>query len=330
MGNQQRWMLQLWITQIFLLAVMADSHGTWNCKELSKTVLGPNVTWTKLNCSGVVQRHWLPGVTHIGPIIVNIASALLSPDAASPKLRPQIAMTEIGLAKLHQLAGNASTPDFTPVAGVNGGYFFEVNRQDFLDDVCWGKDRRDALRNVSLTEPNSGIGDSLTLMNGKYMSSNCDKLGNSKPVVAILDYPPRFEKLKRGERAPPGTQWAIAAGPNLVSRDSGSTASRVDIEGDNVNILEHASNTGLALKGSQFMVVTMDGIDGCVEYKPTCGVNSWQFASFLLDHLEVETAMEMDQGGSTAMWVAGQPNNGIVSNPGVEERQLFNGIFIGV
>jgi exopolysaccharide biosynthesis protein len=43
----------------------------------------------------------------------------------------------------------------------------------------------------------------------------------------------------------------------------------------------------------------------------------------------VDSAMRMDGGGSTAMWVAGQPSEGIVSNPGRGERQIFNGIFIG-
>ena len=61
-------------------------------------------------------------------------------------------------------------------------------------------------------------------------------------------------------------------------------------------------------------------------------MDSRQFAHFLLDYLRVDTAMEMDQGGSTAMWVKGQASgtNGIVTNPTVAERELFNGVFIGV
>jgi len=324
------------VTAIVLLAsiAVAERHGMWTCTVLSSKTLAPNVQWVKRNCTGVVNRAKpFPGASHIGPVIVNVASALLSPHPDSPKLRPQIALTSMGLAKLHELAANATQggpAGFRPVAGVNGGYFFEVNRMDFLDDVCFGKLRRDALRNVSLADPNAGIGDGLTIMNGQYKSSNCDKAGNSKPVVALLDYPPRFMKLARAERAPQGTQWAIAAGPNLVSRDASTNISHVDIEGDNVNIIEHASNTGLAIRGDEFMLVAVDGMDGCVEYKPTCGVNAWQFASFMLDYLQAESAMEMDQGGSTAMWIEGQPNKGIVSNPGVHERPLFNGLFIGV
>ena len=141
-------------------------------------------------------------------------------------------------------------------------------------------------------------------------------------------------KLKRAGRLPAGVEWAIGAGPNLVSRNASSGVSRIDIEGDNINILERASNTALAIRShgdtaSEFLLVTFDGVDGCVEYGK-CGVNAWQFAAFLLDYLKVDSAMNMDQGGSTAMWIKGQPASGIVSNPGVAERLLFNGVFLGV
>ena len=321
----------------FAASAAENTIGNWSCEPLTNVTLAPRVFWVQQNCTGIVRRaapFW--GETNVGPVIVNMVSALLSADKDSPRLRPEIARTSLGLAKLHDLAATAAQPDFAPLAGVNGGYFFEVNREDFLDDVCFGKSRRDALANVSLSDPNTGIGDGLTIMRGRYVSSNCDKIGNSKPVAAVLDYPPRFVKMERAQRLPPGIEWAIAAGPNLVSRNASTGESRVDIEGDNVNILEHASNTALGIRAhgrnrtQEFLLVTFDGIDGCVEYKPTCGVNSWQFASFMLDYLKVETAMEMDQGGSTAMWVKGQSNTGIVTNPGHSERLLFNGLFVGV
>jgi exopolysaccharide biosynthesis protein len=67
------------------------------------------------------------------------------------------------------------------------------------------------------------------------------------------------------------------------------------------------------------LLVTFDGHDGCVEYDPKCGVNSHQLASFLLDYLGVHSAMNMDQGGSTTMWIDGESGNGVVSNPGCVE-----------
>lgn len=311
-------------------ALSAEPPSTWNCPLLQNTSLAPGAWWTTLNCTGRVPRLDGLGFATVGPVLVNLAHAVQK-QKGPLRLRPAVATTALGLAKLHELAASVARPDFTPLAGVNGGYFFEVNRDDFFDDVCFGKVRKDAQANVSDADANAGIGDSITILNGTYASHNCDKAGNSKPAAAVLDYPPHFVKLDRGEKLPAGVRWAIGAGPNLVSRNPGGT-SVIDIEGDNVNIVEHASNTAIALKGSVMMLVTFDGEDGCTEYKPTCGVDSRQFAHFLLDHLRVDTAMEMDQGGSTAMWVKGQASgtNGIVTNPTVAERELFNGVFIGV
>lgn len=64
-------------------------------------------------------------------------------------------------------------------------------------------------------------------------------------------------------------------------------------------------SSGPARDAFEFSLVAFDGEDGCTEYKPTCGVDSRQFALFLLDYMKVETAMELDQGGSTAMCTLG-------------------------
>lgn len=317
---------------LFSLGVFINADSEWNCIILLNNTLAPNVVWTKYNCTGHITT---PSISRVGPIIVNLVQAALSNSSDSPLLRPAVAQTPLGLAKLHELADTAAALDFKPLVGVNGGFFFEVDNSGFFDDVCFGKLRYEALKNVSDSNPNYGIGDSLTILNGVYASNNCDKIGNSEPVAAILDFPPRFVQLERAGKLPNSVKWAIGAGPNLVSYNTSTNTSYIDIEGDNVNILEHASNTGLAMRGSDFLMVVFDGEDGCVEFKPTCGINSHQFAAFLLDFLKVDTAMELDQGGSTAMWILGQPGTvpgetGIVSNPGHSERELFNGLFIGV
>lgn len=169
----------------------------------------------------------------------------------------------------------------------------------------------------------------------RYASHNCDKVGNSNPVAAVFDFPPRFVKMNRAETLPADTKWALAAGPNLVSFNKTANTSYIDIEGDNVNILEHGSNTAVAIRGNEYLLVTFDDGNQCTGNKLRCGVDSWEFAAFLLDHLEVNSAMEMDQGGSTAMWVRGQPGSlpnepGIVTNPGEGERLIFNGVFMGI
>jgi hypothetical protein len=96
---------------------------------LSNMTLAEGVWWTKQNCTGTVPEALDP---HVGPIIVNIGHAALSTTSASvanpPMIRPGVARTPLGLAKLHDIAANTSVevPGFKPLIGVNGGYFFEV------------------------------------------------------------------------------------------------------------------------------------------------------------------------------------------------------------
>ena len=207
------------------------ASSTWECSTLANESVvpagaavpgsGPHaqfpVRWSKLNCSGTI--HSLPK-QQLGPLIVNVAAADIGGRSggvnhlvALPQIviRPAVAHTTLGLAKLHELAATAAqdAPGFTPLAGVNGGYFFEVNRESFFDDVCFGKIRADAERNVSESDPNAGIGDCLTIAQGQYLSSNCDKVGNSKPVAAILDGFPRFVQMDRAQKLPATVQWAI-------------------------------------------------------------------------------------------------------------------------
>lgn len=104
-------------------------RGTWSCVLLSNMTLAEGVWWTKQNCTGTVPEALDP---HVGPIIVNIGHAALSTTSASvanpPMIRPGVARTPLGLAKLHDIAANTSVevPGFKPLIGVNGGYFFEV------------------------------------------------------------------------------------------------------------------------------------------------------------------------------------------------------------
>ena len=302
----------------------------WRCVVLSNRTISnrTDVRWARQNCTGTV------GSVNIAGIVVNIVQATVRPSGPAAAVaqavvtQPQLGL--VPLSTLAELASNDSNRSFVPLAGVNGGYFWRLDSEHFVDDVCWGKTRADAELNASSTDPNAGIGDSLTIIDGVIASSNCDKRGNSRPAVAVLDAPMHIEVLARGGRAKPGVSHAIGAGPNLVSHDHTTGKSFIDISGDNINILERASNTALALRrredgAQELLLVTFDGHDGCTEYG-NCGVNAHQFAAFLLDHLHVNSAMNMDQGGSTTMWVR---DNGIVSNPGASERNIYNGVFIG-
>ncbi len=123
----------------------------------------------------------------------------------------------------------------------------------------------------------------------------------------------------------------IAAGPNLISEDA-SGRPFINIKGLNVNIIEHSSNTAVGLvrrspggpMSTMFMVVS-NGRDSCKSSDPTCGLNAMHMAYFLKDFLGVNQAMEMDQGGSSTMWVQGL---GIVSNKGDSPRKLYSSLFV--
>lgn len=229
------------------------------------------------------------------------------------------------------------------VAGVNGGYFWRLDLSTFFDDVCLGKTRKDALQPASLSNPNYGVGDSLLTINGTVYASNCDLPGYNVPVALIANgSSSSIVVMSRGQRLPDTVVDAIAAGPNLVSYNSTTKSSYVDIPKDdyNVNIWEHAADTGVGLvmrKGqtSHLLMATVDGYDGCPIRDATCGIFCHQMGFFMKDFLGATTAMEMDQGGSTTMWVTGQPNGGLVSNsdnnnPNSSARPVFDGLFVTV
>ena len=78
--------------------------------------------------------------------------------------------------------------------------------------------------------------------------------------------------------------------------------------------------------------VTADGYDACSYFNVSCGISAFPFASWMKDFLHVETAMEMDQGGSTTMWIRGEGRDGVVSCSQDEQcngrpRRLFDGLF---
>ena len=274
----------MWMATFLAVSALAAPTSTWNCTLLSNMTIGTaahNVVWTRKNCTG----HTGGLVPHVGPIVVNVIDADIRP-AGPIRATAAISQSAVGLGTLTEMSKDLNASEtFTPLAGVNGGYFWRVDEAPghFFDDVCVGKTRKDALRNASEYDPDAGVGDSLTIIDGAYASSNCDNLGNSEPAAMILDAPPSILKLPRGGRLPAGVQNAIGAGPNLVSVDNQTGASYVDVFGDNINIVEHASNTAIALKpaagagaGTHLYLVTFDGEDGCTEYNPKCGVNAHQ------------------------------------------------------
>eukprot|EP00698_Gefionella_okellyi_P017635 TRINITY_DN5192_c0_g2_i1.p1 TRINITY_DN5192_c0_g2~~TRINITY_DN5192_c0_g2_i1.p1 ORF type:complete len:336 (+),score=43.44 TRINITY_DN5192_c0_g2_i1:644-1651(+) len=315
-----------------LLCVVSAQDSSWQCTPMDHVESWPGVVWTRQNCTGQTPKG------AVGPIVFNQITANLS--------APGVSVSPARADPVKQLQNLVEMSDSVPnaVAGINGGYFWRVDDKSFLDDVCFLKSRRDALEPVSADHPNFGLGDGLLLINGTLHGCNCDCLGYARPAAIFLNGTrSTIDVMSRAEPAPPGVENALAAGPNLVSTDSDTGQSYVNIPLDdlNVNILGHTSNAAIGLvRGAScryvatdctdatLVLVTVDGKSGCSHDDPTCGINSHQLAYYMKDAVQATVAMEMDQGGSTTMYVQGQGDNGVVSNPGKGLRQLFSGLFV--
>jgi hypothetical protein len=138
-----------------------------------EVALAGGAVWTRLTCTGSTPlgpagtRHarcsralscaqLIIAAARAGPMVFNRVLANLS----AIELRPAVAPPDKRLAPLDVIA--ATVPN--AVAGINGGYFFRVDKASFLDEVCWGKSKRDAELPANSSAPNDGVGDTLVVI----------------------------------------------------------------------------------------------------------------------------------------------------------------------
>ena len=317
------------------------SATSWSCATLSTRVLTAGVTWRRLNCSAVLPFWGLTGPATINTVEADLTVGGLRLQPLQAALVPKAeGGTGFLLQPLNAMA--ASSGNFTtgtPLVGINGGYFYRLDHAGFFDTVCQGKNAAEASQAPQASEPNFGTGDGALIVNGQVLSNNCNCTGFNRPAVlevgdVAAGVAPTISVLTEGAPVSAAGGDAIAAGPYLVSTNSSGTFVSIPADDENLgNILEHAANTGLALKngGKTALLFTFDGHDGCAWNDPSCGFNAFQLAYFAKDYLGAETAMGMDQGGSTTMFIADQGAEGIVSNAGGGTvRPVFDGLFLMV
>jgi len=306
--------------------------STWHCVLLNETqIAGIDVLWKRHNCSGSTPFG------NNGPMIFNS----LEVNLASEKIyvTPMIANNEYQLAPLNTIAAQ----DARIVAGINGGYFYRTDVSTFVDNVSWGKSKTEALQPVNQKEPNDGVGDGLVVINGSQFSSNCDCLGYNRPATLVVNKTSSYIVVQStASPSPPGAMFSLAAGPNLVSHNASGSFFGIPADDENSNVLEWSANTAVGLTqdettgGLTMTMVTADGYDGCPFYTDTtCGINALILSYFMKDALGVTSAMGMDQGGSTTMFVKGYGRDGIVSCSSDKEcsgggRPIFSGLMVGV
>lgn len=309
---------------------------TWFCIDIQSTIISPGVIWKTENCT--------KGDPLVEPPLLTVNSVTADLDVVNIVPAAAIDNFESGLATVPQM----SKLNSQFIAGINGGYFWRVDVQGvWIDDVCWGKTRADAEKPVSSSNFNYGIGDGLVKIDGIVKSNNCNCPGNDRPaVLAINGDDTHIEVLYRGQTVNESIPSAIAAGPNLVSYNFDTGVSYVDIpsDDDNVNLLGHTANSAIGLylnpatkKTSKIILVTTDGSNDCTVNDSSCGIISRYFASLMLNKFEVQMSMEMDQGGSSCLWVNGTnpSRDGVVNrshNTSPEDtespRNIANALFL--
>jgi len=336
------------LVSLLTISGQADYTSTWNCvKILEKSVVPTDkaIIWTRWNCTGKGEADtWEPPFHYewvVGPMEFNIITAQLT----SPHVNvlPGLASkttTKFGLDILPNIAKEVPQA----VAGINGGYFWRLDLDFFFDGVCLGKLRSWAEEPASYDCVNCGISDNLIIINGTLEGTNCDLLGNESPVTFIANKTRSSMRiLSMGEQlSTRDVQNCLSAGPNLVSWNKEKKESETYIPATdfNVNIWGHTANSAVGLTASdpssgvyeQLVLATANGYDGCDRSDPTCGIEAYPMAYFMKDFVKSTIAMEMDQGGSTTLWVKGQEYNGVVSNTGKgpvpSPRALNSGLFV--
>jgi exopolysaccharide biosynthesis protein len=331
---------------ILLVSSLTVSGSSWYCIEIQSTSLENNAAiWKTENCTNDASAQPLLTVNSVSFDLSSLAVRAIPAVSVDPN------------NPLQGLPDMAKQNDKF-LAGINGGYFWRVDISGlWIDDVCRGKTRMEASKPAASTHPNYGVSDGLVKIDGIVVGNNCNCSGYSRPAILAIDgEQSTIDVVHRAETVDDSVKNAIAAGPNLVSFNSSTGESYVDIpsDDDNINILEHAANTavgviyseqnkkvGSALRSSsgKMIFVTTDGSDECGPKDISCGLNSRDLASLMKDHFGAHVAMSMDQGGSTTMWVKGAnpARDGVVSrshnNKPVEEdgpRNVANGLFLAL
>jgi len=309
----------------------------WSCAQnQSSQQISAGVVWNRLICNSSINSF-----LSIGPLVFNILQVNLS----CPSVRLSAAVANYSAQGHVEQLFDMAEQDSTFVAGINGGFFWELNSAHFFDDVCLGKTRSDASQAVSTSNPQFGTGDTLVKINNQILSRNCESALYAVPIALVMNgTATMLQRLPPAGEVANSVQNAICASPNLVSFNWQTRQSYVDIPaGDfNPNILQHAANTGVGIVfdiekniSQSLYLVTVDGHDNGNDFQPTSGIDAHEFAHFFKYYLGVSQAMLMDQGGSTTMYIKGQPKNGIVSCADTSSsdgcggvRAIFSGIFV--
>ncbi len=312
-----------------IITQLAKRDYAWQCSSpLIQQPLNAkgNITWVKLQCQGVYPWGFSKKSRATGVLTINIVDANLAD--ANTFVKPTIGGANAGSGYRSTLLEQAA---FYPnaVAGINGGYFRRrLNRRD---ENCI---RRHP--NTPLDTPNH-IGEGLLVIDHQVYSTNCDggalsESGRSSLIQDATHKQWRIERVKH-DTVPANTLNAIGAGPGLIQTIAGKPQIQITWEGI-LSTLEFSANAAVILaKDKQanphMLFFTVDGIDR--EY----GMTSIGMTNFIYNKIpalfgvQLVSAMSMDQGNSTTLFVKNADNR-IASITGKHGtvRSIYDGLFI--
>jgi exopolysaccharide biosynthesis protein len=119
---------------------------------------------------------------------------------------------------------------------------------------------------------------------------------DGKVNIAVWDGTENWEERLEGEDI-------MVTGPPLITKEE-----RLALDSSSFVLTRHP-RSAVALKGRKVLLITIDGRND-----NAAGMSLFELASFLKWN-KVDEAINLDGGGSTTLWVKGQPDNGIINYP---------------
>lgn len=186
------------------------------------------------------------------------------------------------------------------IAGINATYFLEKkDTADYMFLRLKGKD----LQTVKV--PKTSIYD--------WKHEGMFTFNNEGTIFDIRYSPENFGKVK--------AENIVTGAPVLINNFKPVGLTFADTTGVDIrklhyeHYLKHQGvrhpRTAIAVTGrGALLLITVDGRN-----KQALGMSAKELTSFLKRYFNPKSAMNIDGGGSTTMWIKGQPFNGIVNYP---------------
>ena len=312
-----------------VITQMAKRNYAWQCSppliQQSLNAKG-NIVWVKLQCQGTYPWRFLQKAKDTGVLTINIVDANLAD--ANIFVKPAIGAVNAKNTYRSTLLEQAALYP-SAVAGINGGYFrTKPNRRD-----------PNCIRRAVKTPMDTShhVGEGLLVIDSQVYSTNCDggplsETGRSSLIQDGTTKQWRIERVPK-DTVPDYTVNAIGAGPGLIQTIGGKPQIQMTWEGI-LSTFEFSANAAVILakdkqSNPHMLFFTVDGIDR--KY----GMTSIEMTNFIYNEipslfgLQLVSAMSMDQGNSTTLFVKNADNH-IASATGTHGviRDVYDGLFI--